>query len=292
MRIALFGTRLESKDLTHIQQLITILESSNASLTVYAPFYKSIREHLTFLKEPHCFHGKEDIPTDTSFLLSIGGDGTMLGTLPFVHDRKLPVLGINTGRLGFLSSVSKDHIQKALDEIFAGGYTLDRRTLLRLNCADNPFGDINYALNEVSINKSDPLVMLNIKVYVNEQYLNTYWADGLLVATATGSTAYSMSCGGPIITPGSHCFVITPIASHNLSVRPIVIPDESVIRIHITGRERSYMVGLDSRRAEFNAPTDFMLKRDHVTFDMISPRSEEFFNTIREKLMWGLDIRN
>ncbi len=292
MRTALFGTRLESKDLPYIQQLITRLESSNLLLSVYAPFYESLREHLTFSGEPHCFHSKEEIPSDTSFLFSIGGDGTMLATVPLVHDRELPVLGINTGRLGFLSSVSKDHIQKTLDEVFSGGYTLDKRTLLRLSCADNPFGDVSYALNEASIHKSDPLVMLNIKVYVDEQYLNTYWADGLLVATATGSTAYSMSCGGPIITPGSDCFVITPIASHNLSVRPIVIPDKSIIRVHITGREKNYRVGLDSRKAEFSAPTDFILRKDTVTFDMIKPRSEEFFSTIREKLMWGLDLRN
>lgn len=292
MKIALFGTRLEKKDSYYLQQLISRLEAAGAVLAIYGPLYDLIEQNITFLSEPEIFRSRESIPQDTKFLFSIGGDGTMLGTVPLIHDRGIPVLGINMGRLGFLSSVPKKSINKALDEMYAGGYTLDKRTLLRLDCPENPFGEINYALNEVSISKSEPLVMLNIEVYVNEKYLNTYWADGLLVATSTGSTAYSLSCGGPIVTPESHCFVITPIASHNLPVRPIVIPDESVIRIRVTGREKKYIVGLDSRKAEFTKPVDFILKKEAFTFNMVKPNSEEFFKTIREKLMWGLDIRN
>ncbi|PLW96838.1 MAG: NAD kinase [Marinilabiliales bacterium] len=292
MRIALFGTRVDKQDAYYLQQLVSRLEGAGAGLSIYEPLYDSLKKHITFLKTPLFFNTGDSIPADTDYLFSIGGDGTMLGTVPLIHDKGIPVLGINLGRLGFLSSVPKKSINSALEEVLAGGFTLDKRTLVRLDCKENPFGDINYALNEVSINKSEPLSMLNVEVFVNEKYLNTYWADGLLVATSTGSTAYSLSCGGPIITPESHCFVITPIASHNLPVRPIVIPDDSIIRIRVTGREKKYIVGLDSRKAEFDSPEDFIIRKEAFTFNMIIPDSEEFFKTIREKLMWGLDIRN
>lgn len=292
MKIALFGTTVATGDTYYVQQLVSRLEATYASLTVYAPLYDNLKGSITFLTPPKVFTSREDLPSDTDFLFCVGGDGTMLGTVQLVHDSGIPVLGINLGRLGFLSSVPKKSINTVLEEVLAGGYTLDRRTLLRLDSPDNPFGTMNYALNEVSISKSTPLTMLNIEVFVNDNYLNTYWADGLLAATSTGSTAYSLSCGGPIVTPESHCFVITPIASHNLPVRPIVIPDDSTIRIRVTGREKKYIVGLDSRKATYKESKDLILRREDFTFNMVKPNSEKFFKTIREKLMWGLDIRN
>ncbi len=292
MNIALFGTRVEKQDTYYIQQLISRLEAAGAELYIYRPLYDILYRQITFLHQPGLFYKKEDIPSDMKFIFSVGGDGTMLGTVKLIHDRGIPVLGINLGRLGFLSSVPKNSINNALDEILSGGYSLDKRTLIRLDCEDNPFGDVSYALNELSISKSEPLSMLNIEVFINGKYLNTYWADGLLVATPTGSTAYSLSCGGPIITPESHCFVITSIASHNLPVRPIVIPDDSVVLIRVSGREKKYFVGLDSRRAEFEGSINFTIRKESFTFNIVKPDSEEFFKTIREKLMWGLDIRN
>jgi len=292
MKIALFGTTVATGDTYYVQQLVSRLEATYASLTVYAPLYDNLKGSITFFTPPKVFTSREDLPSDTDFLFCVGGDGTMLGTVQLVHDSGIPVLGINLGRLGFLSSVPKKSINTVLEEVLSGGYTLDRRTLLRLDCPDNPFGTMNYALNEVSISKSTPLTMLNIEVFVNDNFLNTYWADGLLAATSTGSTAYSLSCGGPIVTPESHCFVITPIASHNLPVRPIVIPDDSTIRIRVTGREKKYIVGLDSRKATYKDSKDLILRREDFTFNMVKPNSEKFFKTIREKLMWGLDIRN
>ncbi|MDD3011945.1 MAG: NAD kinase [Bacteroidales bacterium] len=292
MKIALYGTKLDHQDSYYIQQLISRLEGASIAIAVYEPLIKEFSEKITFLNTTQMLQAGQKIPEDTDFLFCIGGDGTMLSTVPIVQDTGIPVLGINLGRLGFLSSVQKKAITSTLNEILNQGFTLDKRTLIRLESENNPFGTFNYGLNEVSLNKNEPLSMLNIEVYVNEKYLNTYWADGLLVATATGSTAYSLSCGGPIITPDSNCFVITPIASHNLPVRPIVIPDDSTIRVRVSGREKSYIVGIDSRKAEFNSSVDFQLKKASFTFNMIKPDSEEFFKTIREKLMWGLDIRN
>lgn len=292
MKIALFGNRPELQDSYYIQQLISRLEGSGIEITLFEPLHEILKKHISFQKEPETFTNYHEIINKIEYLFCIGGDGTMLGTVLLVQDSGIPVLGINLGRLGFLSSVPKKNIIPVIDEVLNKGYTLDKRTLLRLECEGNPFGDQNYALNEVSISKKEPLSMLNIEVHVNDEYLNTYWADGLLVATSTGSTAYSLSCGGPIVTPGSHCFEITPIASHNLPVRPIVIPDDSDIRIRVTGREKDFIVGLDSRKAEFCASMELRIKKEDFTFNMIKPNSEKFFKTIREKLMWGLDIRN
>ncbi|HPE33491.1 MAG TPA: NAD kinase [Bacteroidales bacterium] len=291
-KIALFGKSIDEQGVTYLQQLLNKLDLLQCSLLVYEPFYEKIRAKVFFQCPLNVFNTHAELRNNADILFSIGGDGTLLDTISLVRDSDIPILGVNLGRLGFLSSISKDEILSAIDYVIEGNYTLDRRTLLSLYTNNNLFGDLNFALNEFSITKSNPHALAVINVYVDDVFLNTYWADGLLIATPTGSTAYSLSCFGPIITPDSENFVITPIASHNLTVRPIVIPDKSTIRISIEGRNDQYQAGLDSRFKNIDHNTIMTVRRAGFNINLIQLPKKDFFITIREKLFWGKDQRN
>ena len=240
-----------------------------------------------------CFtqHGKLEGPID--MLLSIGGDGTMLDAVPLVGDSGIPMLGINMGRLGFISSVAKEEIHQAIQQILEGRYTTESRTLLELVSPQGVFHDkVNYALNEINIIRNPEHSLLSVKVFVNDVFLNTYWGDGILMATPTGSTAYSLSAGGPILTPDSHSFVITPIAAHNLTVRPIVIPDDSEVRIHVEGREKKFVFSMDSRVCALDTSVELVVRKAEFCIHTVRMEGADFFSTIRNKLMWGKDNRN
>jgi NAD+ kinase len=209
-----------------------------------------------------------------------------------VRDSGIPIMGINIGRLGFLSSISKDEILPAVDKVLSGDFQIDSRALIRLKQPGDLFGEMNYALNELSINRKDTTSLIVLHVYIDDMFLNSYWADGLIIATPTGSTAYSLSSGGPILAPGSENFVITPIAPHNLTVRPVVIPDKSKIRIIVEGREDQFLVSLDSRRAIIYSNFELIVEKTDFKVNMVQMKDRNFFMTIREKLKWGLDTRN
>ena len=292
MKIGLFGKTFSDREIVYLQQLIDKLQNVNCRLTVYEPFLKRIKDKVSLHCSPQTFNSYKELKGKADILFSIGGDGTMLDTIAFVRDSGIPVLGINLGRLGFLSSISRNEILPAIDKIVAGDYRLEQRALLKLKSPAGLFGELNYALNELSISKTDTNSLAVVSVHVNDKFLNTYWADGLLVATPTGSTAYSLSCYGPIITPGSENFVITPIASHNLTVRPIVIPDNSVIRLTVGGRNSEYQVGLDSRYKTINNNIELIIERADFKLNLIQLPNKDFFSTIREKLLWGKDQRN
>ncbi|MBN1338998.1 MAG: NAD kinase [Bacteroidales bacterium] len=292
MRIAVFGKSFSNEHRAWIQQVVTGLEKNGAKLFFYTGFYNRISAVIEFQDIPDLFEKHEDIRGKVDFLFSIGGDGTLLDTITLVRDSGIPLLGINLGRLGFLSSISKDKIDWAIGQLGEKKYTLDQRTLIRLETENSHFGILNYALNEITVYRKNPFSMLTIQAYINGEFLNSYWADGLIVATPTGSTAYSLSSGGPIILPGSSNFVITPIATHNLSVRPVVIPDTSVITIRVVGRNKDFYASLDSRPEVFNSSEELTLKKEAFKINLLRMEGEEFFKTIREKLMWGLDIRN
>jgi len=292
MKVALFGKTISANDAPYLQGFIDRLGRLNGLVYLYEPFYTAIREKINFTRPPLTFTTQEEIRGKVEYLFSIGGDGTLLDTITLVGDSGIPVIGINMGRLGFLSGISKEEILPALDEIIGKRYTIDERTLLRLETNEKLFGELNYALNDFTIYKSIPNSMLAIKMFVNDEFLNIYWADGLIVATPTGSTAYSLSCTGPILTPDSENFVITPIASHNLTVRPIVIPDSSVIRIQIeTGNIECY-IGLDSRIRKLDVPVELVIRKENFKIHLLRMTGRNFFETIRAKLKWGLDIRN
>lgn len=292
MKIGLFGKSFTDDGVIYLQQLIDKLKIVNCKLTIYEPFLEKIRHKVSIHCPVETFKTHLELKHHADILLSIGGDGTLLDTISYVRDSGIPVLGVNLGRLGFLSSISREDILPAIDMVMAGEYTLEQRTLLSLASPEGLFGDLNYALNELSITKTDTNSLAVVAVHVNGKFLNTYWADGLIVATPTGSTAYSLSCYGPIITPGSENFVITPIASHNLTVRPIVIPDHQEIKLTVSGRNKFYQVGLDSRYKTISNSVELTIKRAGFKVNLIQLPNKDFFTTIREKLLWGKDQRN
>ena len=292
MKIGLFGRNVSDEGIQYLQLLIDKLKHTQCDMLVYEPFLKQIRNKVALAGEMQAFNTHSELCNNCDLLFSIGGDGTMLDTISLVRNSGIPVLGINLGRLGFLSSISRNEILPAIDEVIAGNYQLEQRTLIMLDQPKGLFGEINYALNELSLSKTDNTSLAVIEVFVDNKFLNTYWADGLLVATPTGSTAYSLSCYGPIISPDSENFVITPIASHNLTVRPIVVPDSSVITLKLSGRNKQYLAGLDSRYQTINNTVELVVKRADFRLNLIQLPNKDFFTTLREKLLWGKDQRN
>ncbi len=291
MRIVIFGKKFESSHAPFLQQLFDELFMREAQVCVYKAYFELMKDHIHFKKEPGRFTQSKEIE-NLDFLFSIGGDGTMLDAIPYVHDFGVPILGINLGRLGFLSSVSKSEMHRAISHIYEGNYKLEQRALLRLVEPAGIFGRLDFALNDLTIYRNTNTSLVAVKVYIDDVFLNTYWGDGLIIATPTGSTAYSMSVGGPILTPGSENFVIAPIASHNLTVRPIVIQDNTEIRIKINGREDEYLLTMDSRQTLISKNQELLIKKCDFKINLVQMPEQDFFSTIREKLLWGVDNRN
>lgn len=292
MNIALFGKSIASSDAFYIQGMIDKVGLLQGKIFIHHHFYNTLKDQITFSSQPIIFNTQAELRGQVEYLFSVGGDGTLLDTIPLVGSSGIPVIGINMGRLGFLSSIPKDEILTALDEIYAENFIIEQRTLLRLETPNNLFGESNYALNDVTVYKNKPISILTIKTYIDGEFLNSYWADGLIVATPTGSTAYSLSCTGPILTPDSSNFVITPIASHNLTVRPIVIPDRCKISLIIESRGKEFSIGLDSRLEYIDQPMKLEIRKEDFPLNLLRRTNKNFFQTIREKLNWGLDNRN
>ncbi len=245
------------------------------------------------------YHGKtfntEDLEQNKKLLnwvISIGGDGTLLDLVPIIKDSEIPVLGINTGRLGFLASISIEQMESAIDELIIGSYHIDKRSVLQLESDQIYFGKNQFALNDFVVHKNDSSSMITINTYLNGEFLNAYWADGLIVCTPTGSTGYSLSCGGPILFPQSLSFALTPIAPHNLNVRPIVISDENVISFEVEGRSSSFLISLDSRSISVGYGAQLAIRKADFSMNLIELESGNYLETLRRKLMWGMDNRN
>ncbi|MDP1620830.1 MAG: NAD kinase [Bacteroidales bacterium] len=292
MNVALFGKTLTDAGLPVIQELVDLLDHQQGRTFIYQPFYQFLLDRITFKRDPSLFVNQAEIENKVDVLFSIGGDGTILDAIGLVGDSGIPVTGINLGRLGFLSGISKEQIIPAIQDIQNGQYQIEKRTLLSLDAPEKLFGSINFALNDITVHKTNVMSMLTIKIWINGEFLNAYWADGLIVATPTGSTAYSLSCNGPVITPDSENFLITPIASHNLTVRPIIIRDDSEIRIRIEGKNSEYMVSLDSRIEQVDHTVELIIRKAAYKINLLRLKNKDFFQTIREKLNWGLDNRN
>lgn len=290
MKIALFGKTIAPENGEYMRQLFKELADNQVEITVYQPFANIVAAFVPEGVQYGVFHSHDDLKAD--LLFSIGGDGTILDTVPFVLDSGIPVVGINMGRLGFLSSISKNEIAMAVNSVLTGDYTVEQRTLLELVSPEKVFDDVKYALNELNVIRNPEHSLLAIKVFVDDVYLNTYWGDGILLATPTGSTAYSLSAGGPIIAPNAKNFVITPIATHNLTVRPVVIPDDSTIRIQVEGREKKFVFSMDSRNCTLDTSVQLVVRKADFCLNLVRMRGEDFFGTIRNKLMWGKDNRN
>jgi NAD+ kinase len=292
MKIALYARQLSESNHGVAIQLIGEILNRGAMPIIYQPLFNQLKSALKHHDHFELYNSGSEIRGKVDFLFSIGGDGTILDTLTQVQDSGIPVLGINVGRLGFLSSISTQEINQCLDSLFKGHYALDKRRLLRLDSSINLFGDVNYALNELTIHKKDSSSMIIINTFINGEYLNSYWADGLIIATPTGSTGYSLSCGGPIIAPYSENFVITPIAPHNLNVRPIVVSDENVISLEVEGRSQYFIASLDSRSITIDSSVSLAIKKSDFTMNLIRIGNDNFLDTLRKKLNWGLDSRN
>ena len=290
MTIALFGKTIAPENGEYMRQLFAELAKNQVEIVVYQPFAELVKAFVPEGVNYSVFSSNADLNAD--LLFSIGGDGTILDTVPFVLDSGIPVAGINMGRLGFLSSISKNEIVNAVNSVLTGDYTVEQRSLLELVSPEKVFDDVKYALNELNVIRNPEHSLLAIKVFVDDVYLNTYWGDGILLATPTGSTAYSLSAGGPIIAPNAKNFVITPIATHNLTVRPVVIPDDSTIRIQVEGREKSFVFSMDSRNCTLDTSVQLEVRKAGFCLNLVRMRGEDFFGTIRNKLMWGKDNRN
>ena len=291
MKIAIYGQRLEDNYLSFIQVLFQDLLNKDVEVVVCENFYKDLSERIKLDNRLKLF--KDHLDMDgVNYLLSIGGDGTLLKTITYVRDSNIPIFGINTGRLGFLTSIATEEIEFAIDAILAGDFDLDRRTLLSLETENNLFGEVNYALNEITLQKKDTSSMITIQVYLNGEFLNSYWADGIIISTPTGSTAYSLSCNGPIILPGSGNIIINPIAPHNLNVRPVVVPDDTELTLKIKGRTDNFLVALDSRSLTVPLSMELKITKSSHQINILRLKNHSFLKTLRSKLIWGYDKRN
>lgn len=294
MKFALYAQTYKPSNRASIEKILFVLEQRQSEIIIEETFFQWLTEAQVINKTYRTFSTHQDLEEDISFFISIGGDGTMLRAANFVKNKNIPIVGINAGRLGFLANIQQDAIDVLFPKLFENDYTLSRRTLLQLNTPEgkpSPF-EINSALNEITITRKNTTSMITIETHINNEFLATYWADGIIISTPTGSTGYSLSCGGPIITPDSNCLVITPIAPHNLTTRPLIINDRSSIRMKIEGREPQFLVSVDSETKAMNNDTEIEICLASHTVNMVEFPQVTFLKTLRNKLLWGEDKRN
>ncbi len=292
MRIAVFGKQFREDFYNTCKLIFQILKDQDVEVVIHKPFYDFLLSNVKMKPEVYGFFTKHEEINGIDLFFSIGGDGTFLESITYVRDKGIPMVGINSGRLGFLADISKGELQQTISEILNGSYKTKQLDLLELNTIGNDFGEYNFALNELALVKRDSSAMILIHTYVNDEFLNSYWADGLIVATTTGSTAYSLSVGGPIMHPDSQNFIITPIAPHNLNVRPIVMPNDVEITLKVEGRDSKFLASLDSRSKVFENTVHLKIKKAPFSVKVIQPSEHSFFTTLRNKMMWGVDKRN
>ncbi|MEM1215737.1 MAG: NAD kinase [Bacteroidota bacterium] len=293
MQVVVFSKKLKEQDLPYVQELFDVLAEHQINAYVYEPYLEDLQGRVNFTRDVGKFEGYLDFSVKTfDCFITLGGDGTILEAVTHVRDSGTPILGINLGRLGFLATIEKHTIRSAINKLMRKMYRLEDRRLLYLESNVPAFGEVPIALNDCTILKRDTSSMIIIHTFINGSYLNAYWADGIIVSTPTGSTGYSLSCGGPIIFPGSNNFVITPVAPHNLNVRPIVISDDSVISFEIEGRATNFLCTLDSRLETITAAHQLALRRNHYSIRLVILQDIDFLDTLRGKLNWGQDTRN
>jgi NAD+ kinase len=292
MRIAVFGKQFGEVFFNACKSLFQILKENEVELIIHKPFFDFLLGSVKMKPEVDGFFTWHEEIADVDLVFSIGGDGTFLEAVTYVRDKGIPIVGINSGRLGFLADISQGEMKVALRDVLEGRYKLRQLDLLVLETSGNHFGDYNFALNELAISKRDSSAMIIIHTYVNDEFLNSFWADGLIISTTTGSTAYSLSVGGPILHPDSKSLIITPIAPHNLNVRPIVVPNDVEVTLMVEGRDSKFLASLDSRSEVFENTVHLKVKKAGFSINVIELERHSFFTTLRNKLMWGVDKRN
>lgn len=292
MNVAINSHKLTKKDLVYVEQIVEYIHEMGWTPILQENLHHLFTRHIRTSEPVDSFSSKNDFSSGIDLALSIGGDGTFLKTVSYVQSSGVPVMGINTGRLGFLANTNFSDFQRALEKVKNKDYDFQPRSLLKVETEGNIFGDENFAFNELALHKKDTASMITVHASLDGKYLNSYWADGLIVATPTGSTAYSLSCGGPIITPGCEVHILSPIAPHNLNVRPVVVPDHMPIELTVEGRDRSYLLTLDSQSKVVKNGTKVHLEKADFMINVVKFEENNFLDTIRNKMMWGLDRRN
>lgn len=293
MKIALYGQTVNPEFFDELLRLFSLLKEKQIESFVYRPFLEYLHQDCEIYPDvTGQFDDSNDLPDDVSYMFSLGGDGTFLKSFLVAKNGSIPLVGINSGRLGFLSDISREEIDSAVNDILDGNILIDERTVLELEIVSDKKTVFQYALNEIAVTKLDSASMINIHSYINNEFLNTYWADGLIVATPTGSTAYSLSVGGPILTPDSENFVISPIAPHNLTVRPMVVPDHHSITLKVEGRGLHFLASIDSKSEPIYFTESLKIRKAPFKVKTIRLKGHSFFSTLRNKLMWGVDKRN
>ena len=292
MKIAIYSRGGDSLNTSDLQGLLTALNEAKCSAVLHEDYFHQISHELPGAESFTTFRSSTDLDDSIDCMISLGGDGTLLDTVTLIRDKNIPVLGVNFGRLGFLASLGKEDLPSAVKALVERTYVAEKRTLIHMDSEVPLFGETPYALNEFAIHKRDTSPMIKIHTYLNGEFLNTYWADGLIVSTPTGSTGYSLSCNGPVVFPESGSFVITPVAPHNLNVRPIVVPDNNIISFEVEGRTEQFICALDSRREIVDRKTQLAVKKENFTISLVRLNDNNFLQTLRKKLAWGFDTRN
>ncbi|MDO5988373.1 NAD kinase [Flavivirga amylovorans] len=294
MKVAIFGRFYNKATTTSVETLFNYLLKKDIDAYIETEFFNIILNESPNIKDFTSFKTFDTLDTSFDFLVSVGGDGTILRAITFVKDIDIPIIGINTGRLGFLATIQVDAIEHAIQNIIDGHYKISERSLLSIETIpeNKNITSLNFALNEIAVSRKNTTSMITVETHLDGEYLTSYWSDGLIISTPTGSTGYSLSCGGPVITPGTNSFVITPIAPHNLSARPLIIPDSTEIQLKVDGREENHLVSLDSRIATLDNGTIIKIKKADFKIKMIDLLNESFLDTLRKKLLWGEDKRN
>ncbi|MCR5298851.1 MAG: NAD kinase [Paludibacteraceae bacterium] len=291
MKAVIFGNNYKKENLILLQPLFDMMEQRGVEVYVEREFYAFIAQHIG--RQPKVAGLIAGEGFDADLAISMGGDGTFLKTAAHIGKKNIPIIGINTGRLGFLADIASTDIKEPFERILNGEYVVEERSVLELDCGGKKrFGGLPYALNEVAVLKQDSSSMITIHTFLNDQHLVDYQADGLIVATPTGSTAYSMSVGGPLLMPSAHDFVLTPVAPHSLTIRPLVITDDSEIRLHVTSRTHSFLASVDGRSELFDLSAELRIKKADFTIKVVKQHENAFFSTLKNKLMWGADKRN
>jgi NAD+ kinase len=292
MRVAIYGKKVNKQTSPYFVEVIKVLSDFGWDLVLEEELKQILINKIGISENNDVFNNHQDFHTGIDLAISMGGDGTFLKTVSYIRDSGVPIMGINTGRLGFLANISKEQIHNTLNQVRDKNYEFQKRSLLRVNTEDDLFGEDNFALNELTLHKKDTSSMVTVHASLDNKYLNSYWADGLIVSTPTGSTAYNLSCGGPIITPGCQVHILTPVAAHNLNVRPMVVPDHLPISLSVEGRDRSYLLSLDGNSKSIKQGENVIVTKAEFMINVIKFEDNNFLDTIRNKMLWGIDTRN
>jgi NAD+ kinase len=292
MQVAIYGRKITKLTLPAFTEILETISSFGWGILLEEELSKSLNQKGLNSDSTKTFSSHEHLKEGVDLMISVGGDGTFLKSVDYVRDSEIPVLGINTGRLGFLANVAKDQIQEALSLIKAKKYIFQKRSLLSVHVNDGTGAQDFFAMNELALHKKDTSSMITVKVSLDGNFLNSYWSDGLIVSTPTGSTAYNLSCGGPIVTPGCQVHIVTPIAPHNLNVRPMVIPDHMPITLNVEGRGRSYLMSIDGKSRSIKQGQEIVINKAAFMINVIKFENNNFLDTIRNKMLWGIDKRN